>query len=44
MALAQTNADAVVKRYIFAGTRTDVRRAAVGAALELLLSTLKADA
>lgn len=44
MALAQTDTDAVVKRYIFAGTRTDVRRAAVGAALELLLSTLKADA
>ncbi len=43
MALAQTDTDAVVKRYIFAGTRTDVRRAAVGAALELLLSTLKAD-
>lgn len=44
MALAQTDTDAVVKRYIFAGTRTDVRRAAVGAALELLLSTLKAEA
>ena len=42
MALAQTGADALVKRYIFAGTRTDVRRAAVGAALELLLSSLKA--
>ena len=42
-ALAPTDTDAVVKRYIFAGTRTDVRRAAVGAALELLLSTLKAD-
>lgn len=44
MALAQTDTDAVVKRYVFAGTRTDVRRAAVGAALELLLSTLKAEA
>ncbi len=44
MALAQTDADAVVKRYVFAGTRDDVRRAAVGAALELLLSTLKAEA
>lgn len=44
MALAQTDTDAVVKRYVFAGTRDDVRRAAVGAALELLLSTLKAEA
>ena len=41
MALAQTDTDALVKRYIFAGTRNDVRRAAVGAALELLLSALK---
>jgi nicotinamide-nucleotide amidase len=40
MALAQTGRDALVKRYVFAGTRTDVRRAAVGAALELLLSAL----
>lgn len=44
MALAQTDSDAQVKRYVFAGTRSDVRRAAVGAALELLLSTLKAEA
>lgn len=41
MALAQTSRDALVKRYVFAGTRTDVRRAAVGAALELLLSALR---
>ena len=41
MALAQTGADALVKRYIFAGTRADIRRAAVGAAMEMLLSTLK---
>jgi nicotinamide-nucleotide amidase len=41
MALARTGCDAEVKRYVFAGTRTDVRRAAVGAALELLLSALK---
>lgn len=41
MALAETGRDALVKRYVFAGTRTDVRRAAVGAALELLLSALK---
>lgn len=41
MALAQTGRDALVKRYVFAGTRTDVRRAAVGAALELLLSALR---
>lgn len=40
MALAQTGRDALVKRYVFAGTRTDVRRAAVGAALELLLTAL----
>jgi nicotinamide-nucleotide amidase len=37
---AETGQDSVVKRYIFAGTRTDVRRATVGAALELLLSRL----
>lgn len=41
MALAETGCDALVKRYVFAGTRTDVRRAAVGAALELLLAALK---
>jgi nicotinamide-nucleotide amidase len=41
MALAQTGRDALVKRYVFAGTRTDVRRAAVGAALELLLSAVR---
>jgi nicotinamide-nucleotide amidase len=41
MALARTGTDALVKRYIFAGTRTDIRRAAVGAALELLLGSLK---
>lgn len=43
MALAQTNTDALVKRYIFAGTRSDIRRAAVGAAMELLLGSLKDD-
>ncbi len=41
MALAQTGRDALVKRYIFAGTRSDIRRAAVGAAMELLLGSLK---
>ena len=41
MALAHVGRDALVKRYVFAGTRSDVRRAAVGAAMELLLSTLK---
>ncbi len=41
MAIAQTDRDALVKRYIFAGTRSDIRRAAVGAAMELLLGSLK---
>lgn len=41
LSLAETGQDAVVKRYVFAGTRTDIRRAAVAAALELLLSRLK---
>ena len=41
LSLAQTGDDAVVKRYIFAGTRDDIRRSAVGAALELLLSGLE---
>lgn len=43
MALAQTGRDALVKRYVFAGTRSDIRRAAVGAALELVLSSLQDD-
>lgn len=43
MALAQTGRDALVKRYVFAGTRSDIRRAAVGAALELVLSSLQGD-
>ena len=41
MALAQTDRDALIKRYVFAGTRSDIRRAAVGAALEMLLNSLK---
>ena len=44
MALARPDQDALVKRYIFAGTRSDIRRAAVGAALEMLLSSLKDEA
>ena len=43
LALAQTNRDAMVKRYVFAGTRTDIRRATVAAALELLLGRLTDD-
>ncbi len=43
MALAQTGCDALVKRYVFAGTRSDIRRAATGAALELLLTSIKED-
>jgi len=41
LALAETDQDAMVKRYVFAGTRTDIRRATVAAALELLLGRLK---
>ncbi len=41
LSLAQVDDDAVVKRYIFAGTRDDIRRSAVGAALELMLSGLE---
>jgi hypothetical protein len=44
MALAQTDHDALVKRYVFAGTRSDIRRAAVCAAMELLLGSLKESA
>ncbi len=40
LAVAQTGEDAVVKRYVFAGSRTDIRRAAVAAGLELLLSRI----
>jgi nicotinamide-nucleotide amidase len=40
LSLAETGQDAVVKRYVFAGTRTDIRRATVAAALELLLNRL----
>jgi nicotinamide-nucleotide amidase len=43
LALAHTDRDAMVKRYVFAGTRTDIRRATVAAALELLLMRLKAE-
>ncbi len=41
MAIAQTGCDAMVKRYVFAGTRSDIRRAAAGAAMELLIGALK---
>lgn len=41
LAVAQRGKDAQVKRYVFAGTRTDVRRASVAAALELLISQLQ---
>jgi nicotinamide-nucleotide amidase len=41
LSLAQTGEDAVIKRYVFAGTRDDIRRSAVGAALELMLSGLE---
>jgi nicotinamide-nucleotide amidase len=41
LALAQSDQDAMVKRYVFAGSRTDIRRATVAAALELLLNHLK---
>jgi nicotinamide-nucleotide amidase len=41
MALAQTGCDALVKRYVFAGARGDIRRAAAGAAMELLIGALK---
>jgi nicotinamide-nucleotide amidase len=44
MAFAQTGRDALVKRYVFAGARSDIRRAAVGAALELILGGLKDEA
>jgi nicotinamide-nucleotide amidase len=43
LALAQTDQDAIVKRYVFAGTRTDIRRATVAAALELLLGRLRSE-
>ena len=36
LSVARRNSDALIKRYIFAGSRTDIRRAAVAAALELL--------
>ena len=41
LSLAQTGEDAVIKRYVFAGNRDDVRRSAVGAALELIHSGLE---
>lgn len=40
LSLAQVGEDAVVKRYIFAGNRDDIRRSTVGAALELMNSCL----
>jgi len=41
LSLAERGEDAVVKRYVFAGTRDDIRRSTVGAALELMLSRLE---
>lgn len=41
LSLAERGEDAVVKRYMFAGTRDDIRRSTVGAALELLHSRLE---
>ena len=41
LSLAESGADAVIKRYVFAGTRDDVRRSTVGAALELILDRLR---
>ncbi|MDG2244057.1 MAG: nicotinamide-nucleotide amidohydrolase family protein [Rhodospirillaceae bacterium] len=41
LSLAESGEDAVIKRYIFAGTRDDIRRSTVGAALELILSRLR---
>ena len=41
LSLAERGEDAVIKRYVFAGTRDDVRRSTVGAALELVLSRLR---
>jgi nicotinamide-nucleotide amidase len=44
LAVARRDADALVKRYIFAGTRTDIRRATVAAAMELLRGQIDAAA
>ena len=41
LSLAERGQDAVIKRYVFAGTRDDVRRSTIGAALELVLSRLR---
>ena len=41
LSLAKNNSDAVIKRYIFAGTRSEIRRSAVAAGLSLLLSNLR---
>ena len=42
LSLAENDEDAVIKRYVFAGTRDHIRRSTVGAALELVLSRLRA--
>ena len=41
LSLAQLEKDTVIKRYVFAGTRDDIRRSTVGAALELILGSLR---
>lgn len=41
LAVAQRGKDAQVKRYVFAGTRNDIRRASVAAALELMASQIQ---
>lgn len=42
LSVARKDADAMIKRYVFAGTRSDIRRAASAAAMELLLGQIEA--
>ena len=41
LSVARRDCDALIKRYVFAGTRSDIRRASVAAAMELLLGQIE---
>lgn len=44
LSVARRDSDALIKRYVFAGTRSDIRRASVAAAMELLLGQIESAA
>ena len=41
LSIAKINTDALIKKYIFAGSRDEIRRSAISAGLSLLLNQLQ---